>query len=127
MIGVAMKCISIVVVAGLCTVAASPASAHHSGAMFDRSKVITLTGTIKQYDYTMPHTWVRLIVEQDGNQVEWDVEGGNPTRMRQVNLVPGVLKVGDKVTIRVHPLRDGRHGGSFIDVVLPNGETRKPM
>jgi hypothetical protein len=122
-----MKCISIVVVAGLCTVAALPASAHHSGAMFDRSKVITLTGTIKQYDYTMPHTWVRLIVEQDGKQVEWDVEGGNPMRMKQVNLVPGVLNAGDKVTIRIHPLRDGRNGGSFIDVVLPNGETRKPL
>jgi Family of unknown function (DUF6152) len=73
------------------------------------------------------HTWVRLMVEQDGNQVECGVEGGNPTRRRQVNLVPGVLNTGDKVTIRVHPLRDGRKGGSFIDVVLPNGETRKPL
>lgn len=101
---------------------AAPALAHHSGSMFDREKTVTLIGTVKSYAYTQPHSWIDLIViGQDGKADEWGIECGAPTAMHAQGLVPSVLKTGDKVTLRMHPLRDGRHQGSFIDVVLADG------
>jgi hypothetical protein len=108
--------------AGIALAIAAPALAHHSGSMFDREKTVTLTGTIKSYAYTQPHSWIDLIViGPDGKADDWAIECGAPTAMRAQGLVPSVLKSGDKVTLRLHPLRDGRHQGSFIDVVLADG------
>jgi Family of unknown function (DUF6152) len=106
---------------------AFPAIAHHSGAMFDRSKTVTLEGVVKEYQYAAPHTWIQVVIQQDGAPVTWAVEGGAPMRMKAANLGPDVIKAGDKVTIRAHPLRDGRRGGSFIDIKLPNGQVIKPL
>jgi hypothetical protein len=100
------------------------AFAHHSGAMFDRSQTITLTGTVQKYDFTNPHCWI-VIVIPDANEPTgsafWAVEGNGPTSMQRYGLVPSKLKAGDNVTMRVHPLRDGEHGGSLIDITLANG------
>jgi hypothetical protein len=106
---------------------AFPAIAHHSGAMFDRSKTVTLEGVVKEYKFAAPHTWIQVVIQQGGAPVTWAVEGGAPLRMKAANLGPDMIKVGDKVTIRAHPLRDGRLGGSFIDIKLPNGEVIKPL
>jgi hypothetical protein len=106
---------------------AFPAIAHHSAAMFDRSKTVTLEGVVKEYKYAAPHTWIHMVIQQGDAEVSWAVEGGAPLRMKAANLGPDVIKAGDKVTIRVHPLRDGRLGGSFIDIKLPNGEVIKPL
>jgi len=108
-------------------VPAFPAIAHHSGAMFDRSKTVTLEGVVKEYKYAAPHTWIQVVIQQDGATVTWAVEGGAPARMKAANLGPDMIKVGDKVTIRAHPLRDGRLGCSFIDIKLPNGQVIKPL
>jgi Family of unknown function (DUF6152) len=102
------------------------AEAHHSAAMFDREKVLTLQGTVKSYAYAQPHSWIDLLVADPsgGEPVVWGVECGTTTAMRNVGVTPSVLKPGDKIAIRVHPLRDGRPRGSFIDVTLANGEVR---
>jgi hypothetical protein len=101
---------------------AVPALAHHSGSMFDREKTVTLIGTVKSYAYTQPHSWIDLVViGPDGKEDDWGIECGAPTAMHAQGIVPSVLKSGDKVTLRMHPLRDGRHQGSFIDIVLPDG------
>lgn len=99
-----------------------PALAHHSGAMFDRTKTITIVGEIKKFDYVNPHAWLD-IVGQDaaGKPAEWSVEMSSPIGLKKVGLTPTNLKAGDKVTVHAHPLRDGRPGGSFIDVQLPDG------
>jgi hypothetical protein len=101
---------------------AAPALAHHSGSMFDREKTVTLVGTVKSYAYTQPHSWIDMIVlGPDGKEDDWGIECGAPTAMHAQGIVPSVLKSGDKVTLRMHPLRDGRHQGSFIDVILADG------
>jgi hypothetical protein len=111
--------IALTVAAGLCLFT-SGASAHHSGAMFDRAKTVVLEGVVKSYAYTMPHSWVDLEVSPPGGgpAVDWGVECGTPPAMRNQGLTPSVLKAGDKIVARIHPLKDGRPGGSFIDITV---------
>jgi len=105
----------------------TPALAHHSGAMFDRTQTVVLTGTIKQYQFTNPHVWLEMIVPgKDKRDVQWSIEGEGPSIMARMGLGPSVVKVGDKVTVRAHPLRDGRPGGSFISIRLPTGKVIMP-
>jgi hypothetical protein len=95
------------------------ALAHHSGAMFDRQKTVPLEGTVKEFQYTNPHCWILLLVPRaNGEAMEWDVEGSAPMRLTGWGLTPDTLKAGDKVSLRIHPLKDGRHGGSLIDITL---------
>jgi hypothetical protein len=106
-----------------CVVAVTTAAAHHSGAMFDRSKTVTLVGTIKEYQFRNPHVWFEVLVPgKKGEMVQWSIEGEGPSGMARMGLSPKTLKTGDQVTMHAHPLRDGRNGGSFIDLKLPNGK-----
>lgn len=112
-------------IAGCATLlmAAGSALAHHSGAMFDRSKTIVLEGTLKEYRFIAPHSWISVIAVADGKgkAERWDVEAATASRMKAQGITPERLKVGDKVTLRIHPLRDGRKGGSLIDITLADG------
>ena len=103
--------------------AAGQAPAHHSSAMFDRSKVYVLKGTLVQYQFMAPHSWISVMAVRDGAKKpeRWDLEGGSASRMRAQGVTPANLKPGDKVTVRTHPLRDGRNGGDFIDIILADG------
>ena len=117
------------VAAGLCAAAllgamavAGPSAAHHSSAMFDQSKKVTVTGMVKRFQWAQPHCWIDLAVMGDaGEELTWSFEGGAPTQMQMVGLTPDTLKIGDKVAITGHPLRDGRRGAAFIQIVLPGG------
>jgi hypothetical protein len=105
----------------LCAVAAI-ATAHHSGAMFDQAKTVTLAGTIKEYQFTNPHVWIEMmVVDAKGKLVQWSIEGEGPSLMARMGLKPKALQPGDKVTLKTHPLRDGRPGGSFITLTLADG------
>ena len=117
-----MKMFSVTLSLAALAISALPASAHHSGAMFDRSKTVSRTGVVKEYIYSNPHTWLNITVDEGGRQVIWGVEGSPPARMRGWGMTPSNIKPGDKVTVRMHPLRDGRPGGSMIDLVLPDGK-----
>lgn len=108
-------------VAGM-AVAALPAWAHHSGAMFDRAKVQKLEGTIVKYDYVNPHSWITMSVPGPGGKaVLWGVEGFTPNAMKAWGLTPTTVKPGDKLVVTIHPLRDGRNGGSIIEITLADG------
>ncbi len=99
------------------------ALAHHSGAMFDRTKQVTLAGTVKEYQFANPHVWIEVMVAgKDGKPIQWSIEGEGPPIMARMGLGPSRLKVGDKVTVQAHPLRDGRSGGSFIAITLADGK-----
>lgn len=105
------------------SLSAGMADAHHSAAMFDRSKIVVLDGVVKEYRFVMPHSWISVIVPgPDGQPVRWDVEGNSVSRMRDAGITPSSLKVADKVKIRAFPLRDGRRGGALIDVTFANGK-----
>jgi hypothetical protein len=96
--------------------AAPTAQAHHSYAMFDRGKTVTLTGTIKSYQWTNPHSWIQIMVPNDaGGTDEWSVEMGSPFELLRVGWTPTTVKVGDKVSIQIHPVKDGTKGGGYVD------------
>lgn len=101
---------------------ATSASAHHSGAMFDRDKEVKLEGTIKSFGWTNPHSWIEINVPNAKGEVEtWGVEMNSPNNLARMGWKSTSLKPGDKVTISVRPLRTGEHGGSFMRAVFPDG------
>jgi len=102
----------------------APAAAHHSFAMFDSDKTVTMKGTVKELEWTNPHSWLRIMVaDQRGKQVQWGLEMGPPARQIQRGWKPDSLKPGDPVTVNIHPLRDGSRGGQLVTATLPNGKT----
>jgi hypothetical protein len=103
---------------------AGPAFAHHSFAMFDAQKTVTLNGTVKEFEWTNPHSWIRVMVEDSGGTArQWAIEMNSPAQNAQRGWRSDTLKPGDKVTLTIHPLRDGARGGQFIGVVLAGGQT----
>jgi hypothetical protein len=103
---------------------AGPASAHHSGAMFDRTKQVDLKGTIKQFQWTNPHSWIQIEAPNaQGKMEEWSVEGGSPNTLARAGWRPGTFKPGDQVTIRVGPMKDGSKAGIFVGAILADGKT----
>jgi hypothetical protein len=102
---------------------ATVAGAHHSFAMFDRSQTESIAGTVKQFDLINPHGWLRVMVpDAKGNQNEWSVEMGGAGQLQRFGWTPDAVRPGDKVTVQIHPLRDGSYGGQLISVTLPNGK-----
>ncbi|MEO6340764.1 MAG: DUF6152 family protein [Caulobacteraceae bacterium] len=95
-------------------VAASPSLAHHSAAMFDKTKTVTLSGTVSQFQWTNPHSWIQVVVEDGGAPVEWSVEMGAPVELFRIGWRPATLKPGDKIVLIVNPMRDGGHGALFV-------------
>ena len=94
---------------------APAAQAHHSYAMFDRSKTVTLNGTIRQFQWTNPHSWIQLTVPNDaGGTDEWSIEMGSPFELLRVGWTSSTVKAGDKVSIQIHPVKDGSKGGGFV-------------
>jgi hypothetical protein len=99
----------------------APVSAHHSGAMFDTQKTITLHGTVKAFQWSNPHCWIQLLVPKDGATQEWSVEMGSTTELYRSGWRPGTLQQGETVTIIVHPMRDGSLGAQFLSAEGPDG------
>jgi hypothetical protein len=119
-----MKTPLIACVSALLLMSAGIASAHHSGAMFDRDKQVPLTGTIVQFEWTNPHSWIQIAVPNDnGGTDTWSVECNSPNNLAKQGWKSTTLKPGDKVTIFIHPLRNGDKGGMFMFVKLPDGST----
>lgn len=100
--------------------AATGAAAHHSAAMFDASKQITLTGTVKEFQWTSPHCWIQLLVSNPARPtaapLEWGIEMDNPVGLSRHGWKPGSLKAGDKIVVVAHPLRDGSRGAQVVSV-----------
>ena len=102
---------------------ALPAIAHHSFAMFDASKTVTLEGTVNEFHWTNPHSWIFLnVADAEGRLVEWPIELGSPGGLTRQGWVPKTLVPGMNVKIMVRPLKDGKPGGQFLTVWLPDGK-----
>jgi hypothetical protein len=102
-------------------VATAPVCAHHSGAMFDAQKTITLQGTVKLFQWSNPHCWIQLLVSKDGVIQEWSVEMAATTELYRSGWRPHTLQAGESVSIVVHPMRDGSPGAQFLSAVGPDG------
>jgi hypothetical protein len=104
-------------------VVAPLALAHHSTAMFDMQKTVEITGTIKEFQWTNPHTMTYVVVEGDADVAgEYALEGMSPNYLGREGWSRHTLKPGDKVSLQVHPLKDGRKGGFMVSVTLPDGK-----
>jgi hypothetical protein len=107
----------------LLLMAVTPAAAHHSFDMFDMTKQVTLTGTIKEFQWTNPHTWTWIDVPNDKGGVDtWGIEGMSPNFLGRRGWSKRTLNPGDKVTITIYPLKEGKMGGTFLHATLPDGK-----
>ena len=98
------------------------AFAQHSGAMFDSAKEQTLVGTISEFNWVNPHSSFKVNVKgADGADVVWAIEMNAPQNLVRQGWKRTTLKSGDKVSVVVHPLRDGKPGGSFVAITLADG------
>lgn len=101
---------------------AAPAWAHHSYAAFDRNKVITITGAVRTWEMGNPHAYLWIFVpDGHGGQDIWGLEAPAPNTLIARGFDKYTLKVGDQVTAKLNPLRDGRHGGNLMELKLADG------
>src|SRR5262249_20809450 len=118
-------------VAALVTLAAVlfavPGHAHHSFAMFDHEKMITVSGTLTEFDWTNPHCWLHIAVVDPttGRTVDWAFEMGSIGQVAQQGWKADTVKPGDKITIDAHPMKDGSRGGQYQGAKLADGRTFK--
>ena len=98
--------------------------AHHSFAMFDQDKTITVEGTLKEFEWTNPHSWLRVMVMDDkaGKPVLWAFELSSPARLTTMGMHADSVKPGDAVSVTFHPMKDGTRGGQFMQASLPGGK-----
>jgi hypothetical protein len=107
----------------LTALAAPAAYAHHSIAQFDLAKTATLTGTVREWNWANPHTWLHVnVVKTNGAVEEWSLVGSSPNMMSRWGWNAADINVGDKVVIDIHPARDGRHVGAIQTVFTADGK-----
>lgn len=97
---------------------------HHSFAMFDTAKQVTLVGTVTAFEWTNPHAYIELDVPGEsgaGSAKHWTIELGSPSILQQAGWKFKDLKYGDKVTAVVNPLKSGQTGALLMRVTLPDG------
>ena len=99
------------------------AQAHHSFAMFDMSKTVSFKGTIKELQWTNPHVWIELDVQENGAPVTYPFEGAAIAVLKRVGWTKDSVKAGDVVTVVGHPYKNGKPGGSIDHLVLADGRT----
>jgi hypothetical protein len=103
--------------------AATPAVAHHSYAEFDTNAKLTLSGTVKEFQWTNPHSWMLVMVPSaKGEEEQWAVELNSVSLLAARGWKPKTVVPGDKVEITFHPMKNGSHAGSYMAVKLPNGK-----
>jgi hypothetical protein len=101
----------------------APATAHHSFAQFDKTRQVTLKGTVKDWQFTNPHSWLQVIVQENGHDVEYSIEGASVNTLVRRGWGRTTFKVGDKITLVIYPLKTGQNGGAFLMATFANGKT----
>ena len=113
-----------VMAAGLALLSTT-ALGHHSFAMFDPDKTIKLDGTVKEFLWTNPHSWIVVVVKNaQGGDEQWAIEMGGPAGLARDGWSAKTLTPGMRVSTLIHPLRDGTRGGQFMLITLPDGTTK---
>ncbi|WP_404712195.1 DUF6152 family protein [Sphingomonas sp. MMS24-J13] len=106
----------------LAALLAAPGMAHHSFAMFDQTKTVVLKGTVTEFQWTNPHSFIEIDAAGPGGKTEhWGIELNSPNNLTRQGWRRTSVKPGDVVTITINPLRNGMKGGLFNSVVLPDG------
>ena len=99
-----------------------PAAAHHSFAMFDTTRQVTLAGSVTSFEWTNPHTYIEIDArEQSGAIKHWSIELGSPSILRNSGWKHDTLKAGDSITLAINPLKNGTAGGLLLYATLADG------
>jgi len=105
-------------VAGVLILLSFSAQAHHSGSMFEKDKQITMTGVVKEFQYTNPHSWLVLnVTNEDGTVTAWGFEAEGPSTLLRAGIKKSDFKPGTKVTMTARPMRDGRPAGYWVKAI----------
>jgi hypothetical protein len=109
------------------TIAAVPALAHHSGAMFEDTKTVTLEGVVKEFQYTNPHSWLLVDVkDKDGKVTTWGFEAEGPTTLQRAGIRPSDFRAGTKVTMTGRPMKNGQPAATWELAVREDGKKFNP-
>lgn len=121
----ALPCAAVfqVLAAGAMLLAAAPASAHHSFAMFDPQHPVQVEGTVKSWEFTNPHSWLVLMVMRDGAPMEYNIEGASVNTLIRQGFGPHTFVPGEKITVVISPLKSGADGGAFVKAIKADGTT----
>jgi hypothetical protein len=102
---------------------ALPVSAHHSFAMFDDGQEVTIKGTVSEFQWTNPHSWLHVqVATPGGGTEEWAVEMLSPNVLGRMGWKRNSVKPGDEVTVVIHPLRNGAKGGNMVRISDNTGQ-----
>ena len=108
-------------------VLATLASAHHSSTMFDNAREVSLEGTVREFQYTNPHSWLIVAVQDaSGKSTDWSFETVGPSNLIRAGIRKDSLKPGEKVTVKGHPLIDGRPAAGLMSVTKADGTVLYP-
>jgi hypothetical protein len=106
--------LALLLVSGTLVATSGAVMAHHSFAMFDQEHPMQVTGVVKDYKYTSPHTFIILdIKDKDGSVESWNLEGGSPSALARDGWTNKSLKPGDELQLTIDPLRSGAPGGAW--------------
>ena len=99
------------------------ASAHHSASMFDFTKLVELSGVVKEFQYTNPHSWLLVdVTNEDGSVTTWGFEAEGPSTLMRAGIRLSTLPPGTEITIRGNPMRDGRPAAAWVDAMVDGQE-----
>lgn len=105
------------------SIGATAARGHHSMAMFDQTKTVKLTGTVREFQWTNPHCYIQLVVKDAaGAATEWSLEMGAPMYLYAAGWRPGTLKSGSEISVSINPLKDGKPGGVIVTAAFADGK-----
>ena len=106
---------------------AVPSLAHHSGAMFEKEKTITVEGVVKEFQYTNPHSWLLVDVkDKDGKVTTWGFEAEGPSTLQRAGIRPSDFAVGTKLKITGRPMKNGTPAAAWVDAVREDGKHFEP-
>jgi hypothetical protein len=115
------------VVLGVVAAGSAGTRAHHSAAMFDEKKTVTVEGEVKEFQLTNPHSWLLVDVkDKDGKVTTWGFEAEGPSTLARAGIKPSDLRPGTKLKISGNPMKDGRPAAIWINAVRADGKTFNP-
>lgn len=119
-------CVRLLMGAAL-TIVSMPALAHHSAAMFEEKKTITVEGVVKEFQFTNPHSWLLVdVTDKSGKITTWGFEAEGPSTLQRAGIRPSEFPVGTKLTITGRPMKDGRPAAIWESAVRADGKKYNP-
>ena len=101
--------------------------AHHSAAMFEEKRTVTVEGVVTKFEYTNPHSWLWVnVTGADGKVVTWGFEAEGPSTLQRAGIRPSEFPAGTKLTITGRPMKDGRPAAIWVNAVRADGKKYDP-